>query len=299
MSRPLAGKVALVAGATRGAGRGIALSLGEAGAVVYATGRSTRGKPAMTGRPECIEDTAEAVTARGGRGVAVAVDHTEPAQVEELIERIRRDEGRLDLLVNDVWGGDPLVEWGKPFWELDPEKGQQLLRQAIHTHVITSRYAVPLMIETPGGLVIEIGDGDGLWYRENLYYDLVKTTVLRLAYAMAEELRPHGLSAVALTPGFLRSEAMLDHFGVTEERWRDAIAQDEHFAESETPFYVGRAVVALLGDPRIAEKSGRAFNSGALAKEYGFTDLDGSQPDIMARFRRLIPERFRDPFVRV
>ena len=293
----LSGTVALVAGATRGAGRGIAWTLGEAGATVYCSGRSTRARPAPGRRPETIEETAEGVTRRGGRGFPAAVDHTRPDEVEALVARIRDEQGRLDLLVNDVWGGDELVEWGKPFWELSLERGFLLLQRALHSHIITARLAVPLMLPGKRGLVIEVGDGDGYWYRQNLLFDLVKTSVLRLAFGMAEELRPHGLTALALTPGFLRSEAMLDHFGVTEATWRDGVAKDPHFAQSETPFYTGRAVAALAADPGIAAKSGRSFNTGALAREYGFRDVDGSQPDWMGYALREIPHLFADPFL--
>ncbi len=289
MDRPLQGQVALVAGATRGAGRAIAVCLGEAGAVVYCTGRSVRGRSAMTGRPESIDDTADRVTAAGGQGIAVQVDHTDPAQVQRLVQRMRAEQGRLDVLVNDIWGGDELSEWGKPFWEQSLALGFRMLRRAVHTHIVTSRHAVPLMLERRAGLVIEVGDGDGYWYRENFFYDLAKTSVLRVAWAMAQELRPHGITALAITPGFLRSEAMLDHFGVTEATWRDAIAQDPHFAQSETPFYLGRAVVALAADPGVARRSGRALNTGDLAGEYGFTDVDGTRPHWARYFRATFP----------
>jgi NAD(P)-dependent dehydrogenase (short-subunit alcohol dehydrogenase family) len=312
MQQALQGRVALVAGATRGSGRAIAVCLGAAGATVYCTGRSVRGRSAMAGRPEAIEDTAEQVTRRGGRGIAVPVDHTDAAQVQRLVERIDREQGHLDILVNDIWGGDELSEWGKRFWEQSLEKGFQLLQRAVHTHIITSRHAVPLMLQglvpgppggqAPGptggraGLVIEVGDGDGYWYRENFFYDLAKVTVLRMAWTMAQELRPHGFAALAITPGFLRSEAMLDHFGVTEATWRDAVAQDRHFAQSETPYFLGRAVAALAADPAVLRKTGGSFNSGALAEEYGFTDVDGRKPHWMRYAREALPELFRDPF---
>ena len=277
-TRPLAGQVAVVAGATRGAGRGIARMLGEAGATVYCTGRSTRESAATAGRPETIEETAELVTALGGRGVAVRVDHLEEEQVQALFARVQRDEGRLDVLVNDVWGGDELMEW-LPFWKLSVEKGLRMQRTAVHTHIITSRHGVPLMLDGDHGLVVEVTDGDFSGYRGALFYDLAKSSVMRLAFAMAKDLRRTRVTALAVTPGFLRSEAMLDRFGVTEERWRDAIATDPHFAESETPAYVGRAVAALAADPSVRAKAGRTLSSWALAKEYGFRDVDGRQPD--------------------
>ena len=283
--RPLRDQVALVAGATRGAGRGIARMLGAAGATVYCTGRSVRGRPATPGRAETIEETAERVTAEGGRGIAVRVDHTVEEEVEALFARVRSDAGRLDVLVNDIWGGDPLTEWGTPFWELSISRGQTLLERAVHTHIVTSRHGAPLMVERNSGLIVEVTDGDTLGYRGNLFYDLAKNAVIRLAYAMAADLHAHRVTALALTPGFLRSEAVLDHFGVTEENWRDAIAKDPYFAESETPCFVGRAVAALAADPNVGDKSGGLFSSWDLAREYGFTDLDGRQPHWGAFFR--------------
>ena len=277
--QPLRGKIALVAGATRGAGRGIAAMLGAGGATVYCTGRSVRGRLATGNRPETIEETAELVTAYGGIGVPVQVDHTDGAQVQALMERVQHEQGRLDILVNDVWGGDELTEWGTPFWELSLEKGLLMQQRAVHTHIITSRFAVPLMVAHGHGFVVEVTDGDTLSYRGNLFYDLAKTSVIRLAYAMAEELRPHHITALAVTPGFLRSEAVLEHFGVSEQNWQEGIAQDPHFAASETPFYVGRAIAALAGDPEVARKAGGVYSSWALAEEYGFSDIDGTQPN--------------------
>lgn len=277
--KPLEGKVAIVAGATRGAGRGIACMLGEAGATVYGTGRSVRGQSAIPGRPETIEETAEMVTAHGGEGIFAQVDHTDETQVQALVERVRSEQGRLDILVNDIWGGDALTEWGKPFWQLNLAKGFTMLKRALHTHIITSRYAVPLMLDTGPGLVIEITDGANLYYRQQFFYDLAKVSVIRLAFAMAEELRSHQITALALTPGFLRSEAMLDHFGVTEATWQDATQKDPHFIASETPFFVGRAVAALASDPQVFEKTGRVFSSWGLAKAYAFDDVDGRRPD--------------------
>jgi NAD(P)-dependent dehydrogenase (short-subunit alcohol dehydrogenase family) len=279
--------VALVAGATRGAGRGIATELGAAGATVYVTGRSTRAARSPMDRPETIEDTADRVTAAGGRGIPVRVDHSQPEEVKRLVDRIAADEdGRLDLLVNDIWGGDPLADWSVPFWEHSLEDGLQLVRNGIETHLITSRFAVPLMVARGSGLVIEVTDGVSDDYRGSLYYDLVKSAVIRLARAQAAELAPHGVTALALTPGFLRSEAMLDHFGVTPDTWRDAVAQDRHFAASETPAYIGRAAAALAADPDVQCFAGQALSTWGLAGEYGFTDVDGSQPDWGAHYAR-------------
>jgi NAD(P)-dependent dehydrogenase (short-subunit alcohol dehydrogenase family) len=278
MTRPLTGRIALVAGATRGAGRGIAVELGAAGATVYVTGRSTRQGRSDMNRPETIEETAGLVADAGGEGIAVRCDHCDPAQVAELTERIRTERGHLHLLVNDVWGGDPLTEWDTPFWQLDLDKIRALLERAVLTHVITSRYAVPLMLDRPGGLVVEVTDGVGDRYRGNLSYDLVKTAVNRLAYAQADELRPHGITAVAVTPGFLRSEAMLDGFGVTEANWREAGKRNPHFLASETPHYVGRVIAALAADPDIHRRTGQVLTSWDLADEYGIDDIDGTHP---------------------
>ena len=290
MAGPLSGRVALVAGATRGAGRGIAVALGEAGATVYCTGRSSRlaTRPErspdaspfeLAGRPETIEETAELVEAAGGSGVGLRIDHTDEIQVEALMARIERDHGRLDVLVNDVWGCDALTEWGVPFWQLDLAKGRTMLERGLVSHLVTSRHAAALMVEAGAGLIVEITDGERLDYRGTLFYDLVKTGAIRAAHAMAEELRPHGVAALALTPGFLRSEAMLEHFGVTEETWRDAVAVDLNFVYSETPRFVGRAVVALAADPDVMARSGRVWSSWGLARAYGFSDADGARPD--------------------
>lgn len=288
MKKPLEGKVAVVAGATRGAGRGIACMLGEAGATVYCTGRSTRDKVLPLGeaaspflmeyRRETIEDTAERVTAYGGVGIPVKTDHSSEIQVQALFAKIEAEQGKLDILVNDVWGGEDLVQWGTPLWELDLRKGFTMLERAVHTHIITSRYGLPLLLKGSGGLVVEITDGDTADYRGNFFYDIVKNTVIRLAVAQAAELRPHGIAAVAVTPGFLRSEAMLEHFGVTEQNWRDAAQQEPHFIASETPFFVGRAVAALAADPHVFNKTGKALSSWGLSDEYGFTDIDGARP---------------------
>ncbi|MFE0205937.1 SDR family oxidoreductase [Streptomyces sp. NPDC058985] len=281
--RPLTDRVALVAGATRGAGRGIAVELGAAGATVYVTGRSTRARRSEYDRPETIEDTADLVTEAGGHGIAVPADHLEPEQVARLVDRIAREQARLDILVNDIWGGENLFEWDSPVWEHDLDKGLRLLRLAVETHAVTSHHALPLLLRGSGGLVVEVTDGTDDYnrehYRNSFFYDLAKTSVLRMAFALGHELGPRGATAVALTPGWLRSEIMLDHFGVREDNWRDALDRVPHFAISETPRYVGRAVAALAADPDVARFNGRSLSSGGLAREYGFTDLDGSRPD--------------------
>lgn len=277
-NQPLKGKIAVVAGATRGAGRGIACMLGAAGATVYCTGRSVRGNLASGAeRPETIEETAEMVTKHGGQGFYHQTDHRNPAQVEALAQRLQQEQGRLDILVNDVWGGDGLMQM-RPFWELDLNQGFRMIEQAIYTHLITSRYLVPLMLPHPGGIVLEITDGDNSIYRGDLFYDLVKAAVIRLAYGMAQELKPHSIAALAVTPGFLRSEAMLTHFGVSESNWQDGAQQDPHFIASETPYFVGRAIAALCADPTIMSKSGGVYTSWGLSDEYGFSDVDGCKP---------------------
>jgi NAD(P)-dependent dehydrogenase (short-subunit alcohol dehydrogenase family) len=282
--RDLEGKVALVTGATRGAGRGTAVALGEAGATVYCTGRTTRERRSEYDRPETIEETAALVDAAGGRGIGVAVDHLQAGEVRALVERIDDEQGRLDVLVNDIWGGENLAEWNTPIWEHDLDGGLRMLRLAIDTHLITSHFALPLLIRQPGGLVVEMTDGTAEYnartYRLSTFYDLAKASVLRLAFAQGHELAPHGSTAVALTPGWLRSEMMLEHYGVTEDNWREATVGSPHFvAISESPRFVGRAVAALAADPDLHRRNGGSFSSGGLAREYGFTDVDGSQPD--------------------
>jgi NAD(P)-dependent dehydrogenase (short-subunit alcohol dehydrogenase family) len=262
MSAPLKGKVALVAGATRGA---------------------CRARRSEYDRPETIEDTADLVTEAGGQGVAVPTDHLDPAQVRALVDRIAEEQGRLDVLVNDIWGGEKLFEWESPLWEHDLDNGLRLLRLAVETHAITSHHALPLLLRNPGGLVVEVTDGTADYnadnYRVNFFYDLAKASVLRMAFALGHELGPRGATAVALTPGWLRSEMMLDIYGVREDNWRDALERVPHFAISETPRYVGRAVAALAADPDVARWNGQSLSSGGLAQVYGFTDLDGSRPD--------------------
>jgi NAD(P)-dependent dehydrogenase (short-subunit alcohol dehydrogenase family) len=285
MEQSLVNQVALVAGGTRGAGRGIATELGAAGATVYVTGRTTRAQRSPMNRPETIEETAELVSAAGGHGIAFPVDHSDPDQVDQLLARIEREHsGRLDILVNDVWGGDPLTEWSVPFWEHSLDNGLALLRQAVETHIITSHRAAPLMVRRGLGLIVEVTDGIREDYRGNLFYDLAKASVIRLAKAQAAELKPHGITALALTPGFLRSEAVLDHFGVTEDNWLEGARKDMNFAASETPRYIGRAVAALAADPNVNRWAGQALATWQLTREYGFIDIDGRRPDWGAHF---------------
>ena len=296
----LRGRVAVVAGATRGAGRGIAAALGEAGATVFCTGRtsSVRNLKSDYDRSETIEETAELVTKLGGTGIAVPMDHLVPDEVQKLSERLKNEFGRIDILVNDIWGAEVLkggpAEWNTPVWELDLEKGLRILRLAIDTHIITSKYLLPLLISHPGGLLVEVTDGTTKYnashYRISVYYDLAKVAVNRLAYSQGHELAPHGATAVSITPGWLRSEMMLEHFGLTESNWREAVdparAQSGQpvappdFALSETPRYVGRAIVSLALDPDRARWNQQSVSSGELARVYGFTDVDGSSPDI-------------------
>jgi NAD(P)-dependent dehydrogenase (short-subunit alcohol dehydrogenase family) len=291
----LRGRVAVVTGATRGAGRGIAAALGEAGATVVCTGRSSGSARSDYNRPETIEETAELVTRLGGTGIPIAVDHLDPAQVSALAERLRKDHGHIDVLVNDIWGGELLkggpAEWNTPLWAHDLDKGLRILRLAIDTHLVTSHHLLPLLIDRPGGLVVEVTDGtveyNGSRYRISVFYDLAKVSVNRLAFSQGHELAPHGATAVAITPGWLRSEMMLDAFGVSEENWRDAVARGTapaDFALSETPRYVGRAVVALASDPDRARWNQQSVSSAQIAHAYGFTDLDGSRPDIWRYF---------------
>jgi NAD(P)-dependent dehydrogenase (short-subunit alcohol dehydrogenase family) len=282
METTLSGRVALVAGATRGAGRGIAVALGEAGATVYVTGRSGEGVRSEMDRPETIEETAELVDKAGGHGIPVRVDHLVPDQVRELVARIEREQGALHVLVNDIFGATR-IEWDATVWESSLDYGLRLLRLSIDTHAITSHFAIPLLIRTPGGLVVEVGDGtteyNDTHYRVSFFYDLAKVAVNRMAFALGHELAAHEATAVALTPGWLRSEAMLEEFGVSERNWRDATTREPHFAISETPLFAGRAVAALAADPQVARWNGKSLSSGQLAAVYGFTDADGSAPD--------------------
>lgn len=283
MSKPLEGKVALVTGGTRGGGRGIAVELGAAGATVYVTGRSTRDQKSEINRSETIDETADIIEAAGGKAIPVRVDHLEKDAVRALVERIRGDYGRLDVLVNDIWGGENLFEWNKPVWDHDLDNGLRMLRLAIDTHLITSHYALPLLIERPGGLLVEVTDGTRAYnethYRLSVFYDLCKVAADRMSCAHAKDLEKHGCIALSITPGWMRSEMMLEHYNVTEATWRDAIANQPDFAISETPRFVGRAVAALAADDNKARWNGQSVSSGQIAKEYGFDDVDGSRPD--------------------
>jgi NAD(P)-dependent dehydrogenase (short-subunit alcohol dehydrogenase family) len=282
--KPLAGQVALVAGATRGAGRGIARALGAAGAMVWCTGRSSPGHPKGMDRPETIDETAALIVEAGGKAVAVRVDHTVQSEVEALAERIRGEAGRLDLLVNSVWGGDPVIDWSKSFWEIDLAKLRPYIDQTLVSHLITARLLAPLMVEQDRGLIVEVIDGHFAGYRGHILYDLTKAALARLAYGMAMELAATGVTALSVSPGFLRSEAVLQHFGVGEDNWRDAVAKDPYFEQSETPALVGRAVAALAADPLVKRKAGLIHFAADLAREYGFTDIDGRTPDFPAMF---------------
>jgi NAD(P)-dependent dehydrogenase (short-subunit alcohol dehydrogenase family) len=277
---PLKGHVAVVAGATRGAGRGIARALGEAGATVYCTGRSVRGNPSPYNRPETIEETAEMVTAAGGAGVAIRVDHANEDEVQALFERIANEHGRLDVLADSVGGENPLLGGWGAFWQTDLQHGADALRQSLLSHLITAKHAAPLMIKRRRGLIVEVTEGDTVFGGGgNALTDVVKCALKGSVHRLAEEIRKHRVAVVAMTPGFLRSESMLQHFGVTEANWRDGGKKDEHFLMSESPLFIGRAVAALAADPKALERSGDILSSWELARHYGFTDADGTRPD--------------------
>ena len=295
---PLHGQVALVAGATRGAGRGIARALGEAGATVYCTGRSVRGSPSPYRRPETIEETAELINSAGGAAIAVRVDHTSEREVEALVERINRERGRLDVLVNSVAGEDPMMHQWTSFWKTNLEHGDAIFRQCILSHIITAKHVAPVMMRARRGLIVEVTEGDTLFAGGNPLTQTVKLALKGLALNMAPELLPHGVAAVAIVPGFLRSESMLEHQGVTEDHWRDAGKKDPNFLESESPLFVGRAIAALAQDPNVLERSGQLCSSWELAREYQFTDYDGRRPDwgALAIDWSVLPSAFVDVF---
>lgn len=289
--QPLHGKVALVAGATRGAGRGIAIELGAAGATVYVTGRTTGKVQSEYKRNETIEETAALVTSAGGTGIAVPTDHLDPEQVRRLVERIRHEQRTLDVLVNNIWGGELLLEWKQPIWKHSLTNGLHMLHLAVDTHLITSHFALPLLIEKPGGLLVEVTDGTEDYNRENYrlsaFYDLAKLSINRLGWSQAQELKPFECTALSLTPGWLRSEMMLEHYGVTEDNWREGTTKEPHFIISETPRFIGRAVAHLAADPDVARWNGQSLSSGQLAQVYGFTDVDGSRPNCWRYIREV------------
>lgn len=291
-NKPLAGKVAVVAGATRAAGRGIAVTLGERGAIVYCTGRTTRVQRSPLNRSETIEETAEMVSARGGVGIAMRVDHAREAEVEALFARVRVEQGKLDILVNDIWGGDEMVDWNQKFWEVDIAKARALIDQAVLSHMITSRHGAPLMVAAKSGLIVEVTDGFSPGYRGHALYDFCKAALIRMAYEMAWDLLDQNVTALSVSPGFLRSEAMLERFGVTEANWRDGIARDPFFAESETPYLTGRAVAALAADANVAHKTGGAYFASDLALEYGFTDQGGGVPRFWQAYDAFLEAEF-------
>jgi NAD(P)-dependent dehydrogenase (short-subunit alcohol dehydrogenase family) len=285
----LDGAVAVVAGATRGAGRGLAVGLGEAGATVYCTGRSTRGHPSPYHRPETIEETAERVSQAGGEGIAVRVDHTIPDEVHALVERVTAERGRIDLLVNTLAGEDPEFNVWASFWESDPEQVYSWMRRTVFAHLLTARHVAPVMMKRRRGLIVEVGEGDMLGLAGSVVYDLVKSSVIRLGLAMADELRRHRVTAVAVTPGFLRSERMLEYFGVTEATWREGGKKDPDFLESETPLFLGRGVAALAADRSRFKRTGQLLSSWQLARDYGVVDADGRRPDWGTHFRAKVP----------
>ena len=295
---PLHGQVALVAGATRGAGRGIARALGEAGATVYCTGRSVRGNPSPYRRPETIEETAELINNAGGAAIAVRVDHTSEPEVEALVERIDRERGRLDVLVDCVAGEDPMMHQWTSFWKTNLDHGDAIFRQCILSHIITAKHVAPVMMRARRGLIVEVTEGDMLSAGGNPMTQTVKLALKGLALNMAPELLPHGVAAVAIVPGFLRFESMLEHQGVTEEHWRDAGKKDPNFLASESPLFVGRAIVALAVDPHVLERSGQLCSSWELSREYAFTDYDGRRPDWGAHTIdwSVLPSAFVDVF---
>jgi NAD(P)-dependent dehydrogenase (short-subunit alcohol dehydrogenase family) len=297
--RPLSGHVAVVAGATRGAGRGIARGLGEAGATVYCTGRSVRRSRSPYNRPETIEETADMVTAAGGIGIAVRVDHTVESEVQALFARVQREQQRLDVLVNSIAGEDKsLGAWSSSFWKMNLDTADLALRQSLLSHVITAKHAAALMVPKKRGLIVEVTEGDLLFGGGNIVSSLVKTALKCLATTMAEELRKHKVAAVAITPGFLRSESMLEHFGVTESNWQEGAKKDKNFAASETPLFIGRAVAALAADPEILKRSGEILSSWEVAREFNITDADGRRVDWGEQWQKINREQPEYAWVR-
>jgi NAD(P)-dependent dehydrogenase (short-subunit alcohol dehydrogenase family) len=277
--KPLSGRVALVAGATRGAGRGIARALAQAGAIVYCTGRSVTGKLSDYGRPETVDETAALIQAAGGTAICVRVDHTIEREVAALYRRILRKHKRLDILVDSVAGEDPLMKQHGSLWETDLKNADRIFRQGLLSRIVTAKHAARAMIPAKQGLIVIMTENDIIGAAANPMAHVVKVAQKVLPLSWAVELEAHGISVVALTPGFLRSESVLNHFAVTEETWREAGAKDPNFLASESPLFVGRAVVALAADPRIQQRTGMLFSSWELARDYRFTDYDGRRPD--------------------
>jgi len=278
-TEPLTGRVALVAGATRGAGRGIARALAEAGARVYCTGRSVTGKPSPYGRPETIDETAAMITAAGGKAIALRVDHTNEAEVKALFRRIMRTHKRIDIVVDSVAGEDPLMGTYGFLWQADLTTADAIFRQGLTSRIITAKHAALAMMPARRGLIVEVTEADMIGGGGNPMAQAVKTAQKVLPLLWAAELAPHGITATAITPGFLRSERMLEHFGVTESNWREAGKKDPNFLQSESPLFVGRAIAALAADPKVQNRTGMLFGSWELGRDYGVTDYDGRRPD--------------------
>jgi len=277
--KPLTGRVVLVAGATRGAGRGIARAFGDAGATVYCTGRSVTGKPSPYGRPETIDETAAMITAAGGTAVALRVDHTNENEVKALFRRIMRAHGRIDAVVDSVAGEDPLMGLYGSLWEADLKTADAVFRQGLTSRIITAKHAALAMMPARRGLIVEVTENDMIGGGGNPMAQAVKMAQKVLPLFWAAELAPHRIAVMAVTPGFLRSESMLQHFGVTEDTWRDAGKQDSNFLQSESPLFVGRAIAALAADPKVLDRTGMLFGSWELGRDYGLSDYDGRRPD--------------------
>ena len=277
--KPLTGRVALVAGATRGAGRGIARALAEAGATVYCTGRSVKGKPSPYGRPETIDETAAMIKAAGGNAIALRVDHTIEDDVKALFRRIMRARRRIDVVVDSVAGEDPLMGQYGFLWQADLKTADAIFRQGLTSRIITAQCAARAMMRAKRGLIVQVTENDMIGGGGNPMSQAVKMAQKVLPLLWAAELAPHGIAVMAITPGFLRSESMLQHLGVTEDNWREAGKADPNFLESESPLFVGRAVAALAADPKVQRRTGMLTSSWELARDYGFTDSDGRRPD--------------------
>jgi NAD(P)-dependent dehydrogenase (short-subunit alcohol dehydrogenase family) len=277
--KPLRGRVALVAGATRGAGRGIARALAEGGATVYCTGRSVSGKPSPYRRPETIHETAAMITASAGKAIAVRVDHTKEAEVKALFRRIIRAHRRVDIVIDSVAGDDPLMGSYGLLWQADVNAADAIFRQGLTSRIITAKHAALAMMPAKRGLIVEVTEGDMIGGGGNPMSQAVKMAQKVLPLLWAAELAPHGITVMAVTPGFLRSESMLQYFGVTEANWPDAGKKDANFLQSESPLFVGRAIAAVAADPQVKARTGMLFGSWELGRDYGVADYDGRRPD--------------------